>query len=52
MATLTEAASRAARFLEQPKRMLIEGERVEARHGRTLESASDSESAAGTTRTQ
>ena len=37
MATATEAASPAARFLEQPKRMLIDGEWVEARHGRTLE---------------
>ena len=37
MATATEATSPAARFLEQPKRMLIDGEWVEARHGRTLE---------------
>ena len=37
MATATESASPAARFLEQPKRMLIDGEWVEARHGRTLE---------------
>jgi phenylacetaldehyde dehydrogenase len=37
MATATEAASPAARFMEQTKRMLIDGEWVEARHGRTLE---------------
>jgi phenylacetaldehyde dehydrogenase len=37
VAIATEAASPAARFLEQPKRMLINGEWVEARHGRTLE---------------
>jgi len=37
MATATEAASPAAGFLERPKRMLIDGQWVEARHGRTLE---------------
>jgi phenylacetaldehyde dehydrogenase len=37
MATTTESASPAARFLGQPKRMLIDGEWVDARHGRTLE---------------
>ena len=37
MATATETASPAARFLAQPKRMLIDGEWIEARHGRTLE---------------
>ncbi len=37
MATTTEPASAAARFLEQPKRMLIDGEWMEARHCRTLE---------------
>ena len=37
MATTTEATSAAARFREQPKRMLIDGDWVEARHGRTLE---------------
>jgi len=37
MATATEAASPAADFLEHPKRMLIDGQWVEARHGRTLE---------------
>jgi phenylacetaldehyde dehydrogenase len=37
MATTIEAASPATRFLEQPKRMLIDGEWVEARDGRTLE---------------
>jgi phenylacetaldehyde dehydrogenase len=37
MATTTEAAIPAADFLQQPKRMLIDGEWVEARHGRTLE---------------
>jgi len=37
MATTIEGASVAARFLEQPKRLLIDGEWVEARHGRTLE---------------
>ncbi len=37
MATATETPSVAARFLAQPKRMLIDGEWVLARHGRTLE---------------
>ena len=37
MATATETSSVAARFLEQPKRMLIDGERVLARHRRTPE---------------
>jgi phenylacetaldehyde dehydrogenase len=37
MATATETSSVAARFLEQPKRMLIDGEWVLARRGRTLE---------------
>jgi phenylacetaldehyde dehydrogenase len=37
VAIATEAASPAARFLEQPKRMLINGEWVEALHGRALE---------------
>jgi phenylacetaldehyde dehydrogenase len=37
MAIATEAMSPAAPFLGQRKRMLIEGEWVEARHGRTLE---------------
>ena len=37
MATTLEAASHAARFLEQPKRMLVDGEWVESRDGRTLE---------------
>jgi phenylacetaldehyde dehydrogenase len=37
MATTTEATSAATGFLEQPKRMLIDGAWVEARHGRTLE---------------
>jgi phenylacetaldehyde dehydrogenase len=37
MATATEAASPAVSFLEQPKRILIDGEWAEARHGRTLE---------------
>ena len=37
MATTTEAPSPAARFLEQPKRMLIDGEWVNARDGQTLE---------------
>jgi len=37
MATVTEAASPAVRFFEQPKRMLIDGEWVHARRGRTLE---------------
>jgi phenylacetaldehyde dehydrogenase len=37
MATVTQSASPAAAFLEQPKRLLIDGEWVEARHGRTLE---------------
>jgi phenylacetaldehyde dehydrogenase len=37
MAIATEGASPAEPFLGQPKRMLIDGEWVEARHGRTLE---------------
>jgi phenylacetaldehyde dehydrogenase len=37
MATTTETPSAAAQFLSKPKRMLIDGEWVEARHGRTLE---------------
>jgi phenylacetaldehyde dehydrogenase len=37
MATMTEAASPAERFLRQPKRLLIDGEWVEPVHGRTLE---------------
>ena len=37
MATTTEAPSPAARFLEQPKRMLIDGDWVNARDGQTLE---------------
>ena len=37
MATATEPASPAARFLERPKRMLIDGEWIEARHSCTLE---------------
>ena len=37
MATVTQSASPAAAFLEQSKRLLIDGEWVEARHGRTLE---------------
>src|SRR6516225_5981473 len=37
MATATETAIPAARFLEQPKRILIDGEWVTARHGGTLE---------------
>ena len=37
MATTIEAATPATRFLQQPKRMLIDGEWVEARDGRTLE---------------
>ncbi len=37
MATIVEAASPATNFLEQHKRMLIDGEWVDARHGRTLE---------------
>ncbi len=37
MATTLEAASPAARFLEQPKLMLIDGQWVHARHARTLE---------------
>jgi phenylacetaldehyde dehydrogenase len=37
MATATDAPSAAARFLAHPKRMLIDGEWAQARHGRTLE---------------
>jgi len=37
MATTLEASSPAARFLEQPKRMLIDGNWVEARNGGTFE---------------
>ena len=37
MSIATEAVSPAAPFLGQPGRMLIEGEWVEARYGRTLE---------------
>ena len=37
MATTTETPSQAADFLARPKRMLIDGNWVEARHGRTLE---------------
>ena len=37
MATTIEAATPATRFLQQPKRMLIDGDWVLARHGRTLE---------------
>ena len=37
MATATETPLVAARFLGQPKRMLIDGEWVSARHGPTLE---------------
>jgi phenylacetaldehyde dehydrogenase len=37
MATTVEAASPASAFLAQRKRMLIDGEWVEARHGRTLD---------------
>jgi phenylacetaldehyde dehydrogenase len=37
MTTTLEAASPAARFLEQPKLMLIDGQWVHARHARTLE---------------
>jgi phenylacetaldehyde dehydrogenase len=37
MATTIEAASPVAQFLDQPKRMLIDGEWVEARSGNTLD---------------
>src|SRR5665213_4196286 len=37
MATTVDAVTPATRFLEQPKRMLVDGEWVDARHGRTLE---------------
>jgi len=37
MATAVQAKSHAAVFLEQDKRMLIDGDWVQARHGRTLE---------------
>ena len=37
MATAAEPTSPAARFLEQPKQMLIDGEWVEARQRRTRE---------------
>ena len=37
MATVTDAPAPATRFLEQRKQMLIDGEWVSARHGRTLE---------------
>jgi phenylacetaldehyde dehydrogenase len=37
MATTIEAASPVAKFLDQPKRMLIDGEWVEARSGNTLD---------------
>ena len=37
MVTTFEATSHATRFLKQPKRMLIDGAWVDARHGRTLE---------------
>ncbi len=37
MATTSEIPAAAAQFLSKPKRMLIDGEWVEARHGRTLE---------------
>jgi phenylacetaldehyde dehydrogenase len=37
MATTTEIASPASSFLAKPKRMLIDGQWAQARHGRTLE---------------